>query len=370
MSPARQPAAAQSEHRRPTLRDVARAAGVSQSTTSRALRSQGYVAADVKDRVHKAAAKLGYVPDVMARHLRQRVSHSIGVLVSDLRNAFYADLAAGASRAAKKAGYSVMLIDDRLVVEEELEASEAFASMRVAGVVMTPLSARVSQYLLQQRIPVVEVDRQFATETCDAVVVDNRVASRKLTEHLLGLGHRRIALLVDELYWTTGRERVQGYELALMEAGVPLDPALKLSVGGDVGAAQQAATDLLLAGDPPTAIFAANNVLAEGVWRAAADLGLRLPDDLSIVSFDEAPWMTLVSPNVTTVRQDGVALGEAAVVRLLERIAAPSAPISTVVFRAEVSVRGSSGPVAVTPSGRRRYRDREGALLVREPAAS
>jgi DNA-binding LacI/PurR family transcriptional regulator len=264
-----------------------------------------------------------------------------------------------------------MLIDDRLVAEEELEASEAFASMRVAGVVLTPLSARVSAYLLQQRIPVVEVDRQFAAETCDAVVVDNRVASSKLTEHLLGLGHRRIALLVDELYWTTGRERVQGYELALLEAGVPVDPALRVSVGGDVSAAHQAATDLLLSADPPTAIFAANNVLAEGVWRAAADLGLRLPDDLSLVSFDEAPWMTLVSPNVTTVRQDGVALGEAAVVRLLERIAAPSAPISTVVFRAEVSVRGSSGPATTAPGGEGRpYADREGTLLVREPATT
>jgi LacI family transcriptional regulator len=338
---------------------VAVAAGVSQSTTSRALRGQGYVAVAVKERVLKAAARLGYVPDVLARHLRQQVSRSIGLLVSDLRNSFYADLAAGASRAAKKAGFTVMLIDDRLVAEEETEASEAFASMRVAGVVITPLSARVSQYLLHQQIPVVEVDRQFAAETCDAVVVDNRVAAAKLTEHLIALGHRRIALLVDETYWTTGRERVRGYEQALTDAGIPLDPTMKVSAGWDVDAARAAAIGLLQGAVPPTAVFAANNVLAEGVWRATTDLGLRVPDELSVVSFDEAPWMTMVSPNVTTVRQDGVALGEAAVVRLLERIEAPSSPISTLVFRAELSVRGSSGPV---PDG-------SGARSGRQPEA-
>jgi len=342
-----------SRPRRPTIRDVASAAGVSQSTTSRALRNQGYVAADVKDRVHKAAARLGYVPDVLARHLRQQVSHSIGVLVSDLRNSFYADLAAGASRAAKRAGYTVMLIDDQLLADEEAEASEAFASMRVAGVVLTPMSAQVSQYLLQRHIPVVEVDRQFAVETCDAVVVDNRVAAVQLTEHLLDLGHRRIALLVDETDWTTGRERMHGYEEALAHAGIGVDPALMVAAGWDVEGARQVTLQLLAQDPAPTAIFAANNMLAEGVWRAAADLGLRLPGELSIVCFDEAPWMTMVSPNLTTVRQDGVALGEAAVVRLLQRIEAPSAPISTLMMRAEVTVRGSSAPVTPARTPRR-----------------
>lgn len=346
-SPARPPGASgvRTTGRRPTIRDVAKAAGVSQSTSSRALRDQGYVAADVRARVRQAASELGYVPDGLARSLRQQVSHSIGVLVSDLRNPFYADLAAGASQAARRAGYTVMLIDDRLLTEEEAEAGEAFASMRVAGVVLTPLSAHVSQYLLQQRIPVVEVDRQFAADTCDAVVVDNRVAAAKLTEHLIDLGHQRIAVLVDETSSTTGRERVRGYEQALQAAGIAPDPALKV-MSGDVEGARSVTVGLLEGTAAPTAIFAADNVLAEGVWRAATDLGLRLPEALSIVSFDEAPWMTMVSPSVTTVRQDGVALGNAAVVRLLERIEDPSAPISTTVFRAELAVRGSSAGVS------------------------
>lgn len=331
--------------RRPTLRDVADAAGVSQSTTSRALRNQGYVAAEVRDRVHKAAVKLGYVPDAQARHLRQQVSRSIGVLVSDLRLPFYAEVAAGASRAARRAGYTVMMMDDRLVVDDELEASEAFAAMRVAGVVLTPLSARAPHYLMHQHIPVVEVDRQFAAEVCDAVVVDQRSAAAQLTEHLLGLGHRRIALLVDDTCWTTGRERVSGYELALGQAGIPPDEALLVRTGWSVSEARKAALGLLAGPASPTAVIAADAVLAEGVWRAAGELGLRVPADVSLVSVDEAPWMTLVSPEVTAVRQDGAALGEAGVTRLLERIAAPTTPVSTLVFRAAFTRRGSSGPV-------------------------
>ena len=330
--------------RRPTIRDVADLAQVSQSTTSRALRNQGYVAAEVKDRVLRAATKLGYVPDEMARHLRQQVSRSIGVLVSDLRNSFYADLAAGATRAAKRAGYTVMLMDDRLQSQDEVDASEAFASMRVAGVVVTPLSATVTDFLVRQHIPAVEVDRQFAPESCDAVVVDNRVAAGKLTRHLVDLGHRRIALVVDETRWTTGRERLRGYEAALTEAGIAVDPTLQVATGWDVASARRAVAELLARPEPPTALFAANHLVAEGAWRAAAELGLAIPHDLSIVSFDEMPWMTMVSPSLTTVRQDGMALGEAAVLRLLERIQAPSAPIATLVLRAEVMVRGSSGP--------------------------
>jgi len=324
---------------------VASAAGVSQSTASRALRNQGYVGAEAQERVRQAAVTLGYVPDAMARHLREQVSRSIGVLVSDLRLPFYAEVAAGATRAARRAGYTVMLMDDRLRAEEEMEASEAFATMRVAGVVLTPLSARASHYLQGQHIPVVEVDRQFAPETCDAVVVDNRAAAAQLTGHLIALGHRRIALLVDDTVWTTGRERVRGYEQSLAQSGIPTDPGLKVRAGQGVTEAWTTATALLSGAQRPTAVLAANAVLAEGVWRAAADAGVEIPADLSLVSFDEAPWMTMVSPNLTAVRQDGTALGEAAVTRLLERIEAPAAPISTLIFKPEVTERGSSAPV-------------------------
>lgn len=331
--------------RRATIKDVATAAGVSRSTASRALTGRGYVATDVKERVLAAARDLRYVPDATARYLKQQVSLSIGVLVSDLRNSFYARLAAGAGQAARAQGYSLVLAEDGGSADAQVEAAETFVATRVAGVVVTPVSEDVTTYLSRHRIPVVEVDRQFAAGVCDAVVVDNQSSSQRVIEHLLGLGHRRIALFIDETTWTTGRERHAGYQAALATAGIALDPDLVVSSGWDVDAARAAATALLGDENRPTAVFAANNVLAEGVWRAANDLGLVIPDDVSLVSFDDAPWMSLVTPGLTAVAQDEAALGETAVRRLLERIAEPAAAPVTVMMSTKIVHRDSTRPI-------------------------
>jgi DNA-binding LacI/PurR family transcriptional regulator len=141
--------------RRATIRDVADAAEVSRSTASRALTGRGYVAPLVRERVRKAARELGYVPDATARHLRQQSGHSVGVLVSDLRNDFYASLAAGISQQARKRQYTMMLSDDGGLPGVEAEAAEAFVALRVAGVIVTPVSAQITAYLARHRIRVV-----------------------------------------------------------------------------------------------------------------------------------------------------------------------------------------------------------------------
>ncbi|MCK2217176.1 LacI family transcriptional regulator [Actinomadura sp. ATCC 31491] len=331
-----------SRSRRPTIKDVAEAAGVSRSTVSRALTGRGYAASDVRERVLRAAAELGYVPDVMARTLKQQVSRSVGVLVSDLRNPFYAELAAGASREARERGYTLVLADTSLSAEAESEAAEALVALRVAGVIVTPNSSAVSTYLASHHIPVVEVDRQFAAGSTDGVVVGNRVGARTATAHLVGLGHRRIALFIDETDWTTGYERYQGYLEALSAADIKVDPDLVVSSGWDVADSRRRAVDMLRGPDRPTAVFAANNVLAEGVWRAIGELGLRVPADISLVAFDDAPWMSMVSPTVTAVAQDTFNLGATAVRRLDERIEMPEADSVTTVLNVRLVARESS----------------------------
>jgi len=333
------------ELRRATIRDLADAAGVSRSTVSRALSGKGYVAPPVRLRIQQAAEEFGYVPDALARHLRQRVSRSIGVLVSDLRNPFYAELAAGASQAAREQDHTMLLADDRGAAEDEIGAARAFVGQRAAGVVVTPTSAHVTAYLVRHRMPVVEVDRRSAGAACDAVVVDNEAAARRVGEHLVRLGHRRIALLFDEMDWTTGQDRYAGYAAALRSAGLPIDDELVVASGWDIEGASAAARALLQRPTRPTAVFAANNVLAEGVWRTARQLGLRVPQDLSFVSFDDVPWMSMVTPGVTAVAQDAAALGAAAVARLLDRIADPAGPATTVVLPTELVERGSTGPL-------------------------
>lgn len=337
-------AASSTAVRRATIKDVAETAGVSRSTASRALTGRGYVAEDVRKRVLSAAKKLRYVPDATARHLKQQVSLSIGVLVSDLRNSFYAELAAGAGQAARSHGYSMMLTDDGGIVADEAGAAEAFVALRVAGVVATPVSAAITEYLRRHGVPVVEVDRQFSAGECDAVVVDNYAAAQRVTAHLTGLGHQRIALFIDETDWTTGHDRYEGYRAALDAAGVEEDPSFVVSSGWDVNAAHDAALRLLDGSGRPTAVFAANNVLAEGVWRAATHLKLAIPDDLSVVSFDDAPWMSMVTPGVTAVAQDASTLGNKAVERLLQRIAAPTEPPAVDVVPVEVIERASTAP--------------------------
>jgi LacI family transcriptional regulator len=332
---------------RATIREVAEAAGVSRSTASRALTGQGYVASPVRDRVRAAARDLGYVPDATARHLRRQASQSIGVLLSDLGNPFYAGLASGIGQQARRRQYTMMLADDAGSPGAEAEAAETFVGMRVAGVIVTPVSAAIASYLAGHRIPVVELDRQFSAGTCDAVLVDNLSAAQRVTADLIALGHRRIALVTDEVHWTTGRDRLAGFRAAFAVAGLVPDESLVVSAGWDVDAARVEMHKLLARAEPPTAVFAANNVLAEAVWRTAAELGLAIPGRLSLVSFDDVPWMSMVTPGVTAIAQDPIALGEAAVTQLCERIQAPLAPVRTVLLAATVVSRGSTS----TPPG-------------------
>ncbi|MCK6066499.1 MULTISPECIES: LacI family DNA-binding transcriptional regulator [Microbacterium] len=329
---------------RPTIREVAEAAGVSRSTASRAMSGNGYVARDVRERVRAAAKTLGYVVDATARGLKQGTSRAVGVLVSDLRNVFYAELASGIGREARIHGRTLVLVDLHREAEDELAAAEALVASRVSGVIATPVSAELSAFLSRVGVPLIEVDRRFDSEATDAVVVDNRAAARESTSRLIDAGHRRIALLIDETEWTTGEERLRGYRDALTAHGIPVDESLVVPAGWDTAAATETARELLSRADRPTAVFAANNVLTEGVWRAAAALELPVPDQLSIVGFDDAPWMTIVEPGVSTSVQDVGSLGSAAMRALLERIESPAAPVRTIVMPTTFIDRGSIAP--------------------------
>jgi LacI family transcriptional regulator len=313
---------------RAKLADVAARAGVSRSTASRALTGNGYAAPDVRERVRQVAEELGYIPDANARSLKARSTPTVGLLVSDLRNPFYAELAAGAGSVLRKHGYTIVLVDDAGSDVEELAAARTFLAMRVAGVLLTPVSADTTRFVLGQGVPVIEVDRQFCRGECDAVLVDNVAASRALAEHLLGLGHRRITLVIDETVWTTGAGRLKGFRQAMESAGVPMRDESVLLCGFDAVAASEAVAQVLSAGARarPTAIFAANNLIAEVVWRQINARGLRIPEDISFVAFDDAPWMSMVEPGVTTVAQPAFELGARAAQLLLSRVTSPGRP--------------------------------------------
>ena len=339
-------AAYASAHVKPvTLADVARAAGTSASTASRALSGRGYVSAEARERLLLAAERLGYVADASARTLKQKTSRVVGVVVSDLRNQFYADLAAGVGQTLSAADYQMVLLPDHADTVRETIGARTFVAMRAAGVILTPAGREATSLLVRNGIPVVEVDRRLADVPCDGVVVDNERGARVATAHLLGLGHRRIALLVVETDWTSDAGRLRGYRQAHAEAGVPLDERLILPLREEA-AETEGLIGQLLDEHRPTAIFAANNVLAEHAWRVLRDRGLRLPHDVSLVGFDDVRWMEMVDPGITAIAQPTVDLGRAAARLLVERANGFSGPPVTETLPPSLILRGSTAPPA------------------------
>ena len=325
-----------------TLADVAREAGTSASTASRALSGRGYVAPDVRRRLLTVADRLGYVPNLSARTLKQRTSRVVGVVVSDLSNQFYAALAAGVEQALRAANYQMLLLGDSSDTAQEVAGARTFLAMRAPGVIMTPTSRDAVDLLGSRSIPVVEVDRRLST-ACDAVVIDNERGAREAVAHLLELGHTRIALLVARTTWTTDAGRLDGYRAAHADAGVRVDRKLVLKVATHA-ADGPARIQALLEREQPTAIFAANNVLAEQAWHVLRRLDRKIPRQISLVAFDDVPWREMVSPGLTAVRQPAFEMGRRAALLLLRRLDDPTAGRTVEVLQPELVVRGSTAP--------------------------
>jgi LacI family transcriptional regulator len=328
--------------RPPTLADVAREAGMSPSTASRALSGRGYVSPTARERLIAAAERLSYVPNASARTLKQRTSRIVGVVVSDLGNLFYAALAAGIEQTLRAARYQMVVLSDNSDRTQEIAGIRTFLAMRSAGVIMTPVGPEAARLLRRHGVPVVEVDRQLADTPCDAVVIDNERGARDAVAHLLELGHRRIALLVAETDWTSDTGRLRGYRAAHEEAGVPVDEGLIVRVRFHAPDAEERIAALLDI-DSPTAIFAANNELAEHAWRVLQRRGLTLPDDISLVVFDDVPWMSLVDPALTVVAQPALEMGRRAAGLFLRRAEDPDRPPRVECLQPALVVRHSTG---------------------------
>jgi DNA-binding LacI/PurR family transcriptional regulator len=238
----------------------------------------------------------------------------------------------------------MVLLGDNSDPEEEVAGVRTFVAMRTPGVIMTPVGDAATRLLRSQGTAVVEVDRRLSTEPGDAVVIDNERGGREATMHLVGHGHRRIALLGVDTDWTTDAGRLKGYRTALRNAKIPYDRRLVASI--PVRAPDtEARIEQLLDGAGPTAIFAANNALAEQAWRVLRRRGLRIPHDVSLVGFDDVPWMEMVDPPITVVDQPTLELGRSAARLVLRRLhGGPLLPPAVEVLQPRLVVRGSTGP--------------------------
>jgi DNA-binding LacI/PurR family transcriptional regulator len=336
-----------------TVADVAKEAGVSVSTAARVLSGSGYASDDTRRIVLEAAKELGYVPNQIARSLRTRRTLLIGLLIGDVENSFYSSIARHVESVAKGAGYHVVLCnsdDDPAIERDYLQLLEG---MRVDALIVTPTlkNRRALTRLLESGIVIVQMDRRVDGLEADAIVVDNEAGAASAVTHLVEAGHTRIGILAGELTVPTAQERLSGYERALKDHGIAVRKELIRSGSFHRDHAIEDATALLDA--KPTAIFAANNLLAEGALVALSQRNLDVPHDVSLVAFDDVEWMSMVDPPLTVVRQPTPDMARGAAELVLRRLQdGTTGPPTTMVFHTELVRRGSVAGVRKAKAAR------------------
>lgn len=306
-----------------TIRDVGELAGVSQATAARVLGGYGPASPAVRAKVEAAAERLGYVPNSVARALASGLTHAVGLVVGDIENPFFGAAARSMSDALEARGHTVLLTNSDEDLDRERRAVETLRARQVDALVVAPSANGPLPHLAAAAAaaPLVLLDRVVRGLRADSVTVDNRGGARMAVEHLIEHGHRRIGLVSDHPSISSSAERLEGYRDALAAVAIKPDGHL-ISLGGatrDDG--YRAARRLLEAPDRPTALFTANNFMTVGAMLALSDLGLRVPDDISLVGFDDLEWTTLVDPPLTVVAQPASELGMVAADRVLARIA-------------------------------------------------
>jgi LacI family transcriptional regulator len=306
----------------PTIRDVAKLAGVSISTVSLALSDSTRVSPATRRKIWAAAEQVGYAPNPVAQSLKSGKSKLIGMIMADISNPFFGRLLIEVERVALNAGYLVIVSDSAGDPEREREILAHLANQRVAGVLLSTLSHNPSQidYLRQLPMPFVLVDQKVENLPADFVASDNVLASAMLTEHVIRYGHRRIAHIAGRAGLWTAEKRKQGFVDTMRAAGLDVDQSLIVDGNyfGEVAYAQ--AMRLLTRADRPTAIIAANNVMALGALQAMNDLGFDCPNEVSLTSIDDVPWGNVIRPRITMVVQPVDEMARIATEFLLERI--------------------------------------------------
>ena len=305
-----------------TLKMVAERAGVSVNTASRAINNKPDINEKTKKRILKVAQELGYVRNDTAVALRTKKTGTIGVVIADNRNPFYAEVLNGMEVAAKEKNYHIILANTQRDYQKEEEAINLLLAKRVDGLLITPVQDRDDDIknLIEAKIPFVIVGRDFENIELDALYNDEVKGGFLATEYLIKNGHKRIALVNGFLYKSPARSRLEGYKKALKKYGIPVDDVL-INVGDiDIKDGYKRTKQLFEKGLDFTAIFAYNDMMAFGAMQAIKEKGLRIPEDIGIVGYDDIPFSPLISPPLTTIRLKKQDLGVESIKLLLSRI--------------------------------------------------
>jgi LacI family transcriptional regulator len=330
-----------------TVRDVADRAGVHAGTVSRALNParRHLLSTETVRRVEQAARELGYEANRLASGLRSARSFSVGVLIPDLTNPFFPPLVRGIEDHLLPHGYTALLANTESELERERRSASALAARQVDGFIFAPSApaAELVRELIASATPLVLVNRRIDGVTAPSVTPDDRRGAALAVEHLLALGHRRIAHVGGPQELSPAADRRRGYATALEDAGIAADPALMAFASTFTEGAGVAPTRALLEqGTPFTAILAANDLLAVDCIDTLRAAGLECPDDVSVVGFNDMPFAERLQPPLTSVRHSPYEIGRQAAALLLEQIAGAHGAARTVVLSPTLVARGST----------------------------
>lgn len=339
--------------RRPTIKDVALLAGVSMGTVSRVSANSPAVVPETKQRVEAAMRTLGYVPNIAARTMRTNRTKIVGLLIPDLANTVFIQVAKAAERVLGAAGYTLFLYSSERSSRREIEFLELAARYRMDGLIVS-LSDEANQSVVHSlaamECPIVLLDRDTPIKA-DVVFSEHAEAMQRVTAHLVELGHRHIALITAPLGIRPGRERVLGYRAALKQAGLPVDESL---IGHDYQTTKYGyskSLEMLRRPTPPSAIIAGGDEIFYGVLRAMRQLNLAIPGDVSIVGADNRMLSDVASPMVTLIDRDMEMVGETAADLLVKRMNGMTGEPVRVHLPSEVILRSSTARPRVRVEG-------------------
>ena len=305
----------------PTVLDVAKRAGVAPITVSRVINNSGYISQATRERVEAAAKELGYVPNTIARGLRSKRTMTLALVVTDITNPYFTLMARGVEDVAGDSGYTVVYCNSDESEAKEEKYVNILAQRQVDGVLLVPSCGNVKtiKFLLSNDITVVALDRRVSGVEIDSVRSDSQDGANRLINLLIRLGHKRIAMITGPKDVSTSVDRVTGYQQALSEAD--LDENELVYYGAfNQESGYEFTNQAMLHSPRPTAIFGANNFITIGIIKALHDLKIDVPDDVSVVGFDDLPESMLVNPFITVARQPAYEMGRIATELLLKRI--------------------------------------------------
>lgn len=330
-----------------TLKDVAKEAGVSVPTVSRVINNYRYVRETTRKRVLEAIEKLSYHPNIVAKNLKQGKTNSIGFILPDISNSFFAMVTVGIEKVLRKNGYHLILCNTDGRHELEVDSLKLVISKKVEGIILATIGTTgelTGEIIHHLKIPVVVIDNKMKGLKTDVVLHDNIGGAQQLTSHLIAHGHKRIAFIGGPLNETSGKKRLEGYKRALIKNGLPVIKEL-IKIGDwrkDSGF--QLTRELLNLSDKPTGIVAANTYMALGVLLALREEGLKVPKDIALVSFDDLEFVSALDPPLTTLKSLDTKIGEVAADLLLERIKNRNEKeIQEIYLPTELVIRNSCG---------------------------